>query len=54
MEPQPDLIDTYTKGHASHRKPVTGIPEINLEELDIGNKITLIKTPNGQPVSEYR
>ena len=39
---------------ASHRKPVTGIPEISLGELETGNNITLIKTPNGQPVSEYR
>ena len=39
---------------ASRRKPVTGIPEIHLGELETGNQITLIKTPNGQSVSEYR
>ena len=27
---------------ASHQKPVTGIPEINLGELETGNKNTLI------------
>ena len=40
--------------HASHRKPVTGTPEIYLGELETGKKITLVKTPNGQTVSEYR
>ena len=48
------LIDVLRIWFASHRKPVTGIPEMNLGELQMGNKITLIETPNGQPVSEYR
>ena len=37
---------------ASHRRPATGIPEINLGELETGNKITSSKVPNGQPVGE--
>ena len=42
------VIDVLRIWFASHRKPAT-----NLGELEIDDKITLIYTPNGHPVSEY-